>query len=410
MIFFRSLLPVLAGLIILVSCRDSRNDAAPVSGGILTPLTESTTDSDGSSGGGSSGIEEQAILPLVNPGTDYNILILLDGNLDLEQSDEQVIVAVPLDDLEAPLQLMIATTNPILNEYSIVWNRPLSVRTMTGITLRADDLTGNSRNDLVISGFNEQGQHVTEIYAVPRKGEIRDFTKVFGLSVDGNIDIITHERSPGYWSGLSSGKAYNIVVQQSDPDSRNAMDILETDWKWSSATFSYVQGDTRQVKAEVIQEERIAKVYSGGVDPYESFLNGAWYRETGNGADTVMLFFNPRNREVMFYDGSIQEVFSWGKSHRTTAKRLYARIVNAVIPSMFDNLTVSAEDWDTIELWRSSSSWNGVYRRFGPGLQSAADSGTFGPLIQAEKSYSICRASSGGKTGSRASAAVPCSS
>ena len=151
------------------------------------------------------------------------------------------------------------------------------------------------------------------------------------------------------------------------------------------------------MKAEVIQEERIAKVYTGGVEPYEDYLNGAWYLESGSGAGTVMLFFNPSKREVMFYDGSIQEVFSWGKSHRTTAKRLYARIVNAVIPSMFDNLTVSAENWDTIELWRSSSSWNGVYRRFSPGLQLTNDSRFFDPLILNLPLTGVWKNSTGGE-------------
>ena len=371
MTFFRFITPIILFLVILLtSCRDSRKLPEPVTGGILTPHTE-TTDR-GTETDNSYQITQEAILPLVNPGESYNILSLLDGNLDLEQSDEQVIIALPLDDPDEPLMLMIASTNPIRNQYDIVWRQALSTRTLTGITLRADDLTGNGRSDLVIAGFDERGRHVTEVFAVPKNGELQDFTRVFSLMVDGNIDIITLDRSPGYWSGVSAGTPYRIVVQKTDPDSDNAMDIVETDWTWDSSIFSYRQGVTRKVEATTIQEERIARVYAGDVKIYENYLRGAWYRE--GGSDKDMLYFNPDSREIMFYDGSIQEIFSWGESHRTTAKRLYTRVNNVVIPSMYDTVSVSAENWERLELWRSAANWNGTYRRLGPALQEILDS------------------------------------
>ena len=355
-------------VLLLTSCRASRDQASPVNGGILTPLTEAAGNEDDAQNQNES--EDQRVLPLVNPGENYNILALLDVNLDLEKSDEQVIVAIPIDDLNAPLQLMIASTNPIRNEYQIVWSRPLSRRELTGVTLRAEDMTGNGRSDLIISGFDDLGHHLTEVFAVPKSGELANFTQVFSLVVDGNIDITTFERSPGYWSGVSSGRPYDLVVQKINPDSGSNMDLLETDWTWDSRSFRFRQGETRQVQVENVGEERIAAVYSGGVVPFEDYLSGAWYRESGTGSYTVMMYMDPEEREVVFFDGDIQEAFSWGLSHRTTAKRLYTRIINSVIPSIYDNLTISAEDWETLELWRTSEAWNGTYRRLGSGLQN----------------------------------------
>ena len=298
-------------LFLVTSCRRSVDSPEPMSGGILTPLTESGTENE--AGNGYRGIsEEEVVLPLVNPGENYNILALLDGNLDLEQSDEQVIVALPLDDTDAVLELMIASTNPIRNQYDIVWTAPLSTRTLTGITLRSDDLTGNGRNDIIVSGFDEKGRHVTDVYAVSKKGEIDDFKLVFSLDIDGNVDIVTSDRSPGYYSGLSAGVPYQIVVQKKDPASDNSMDLIETDWIWDFGAFIYRQGGSRNVKGETILEERIGRVYSGDVAVYEEYLRGAWYSETGTGSFLDMLYFNPDSREIMFYDGSIQEVFTWG--------------------------------------------------------------------------------------------------
>jgi len=359
-------------VLLLTSCKGSDLTVEPLSGGVLTPHAENDMENDNENGNNDLN-GNNIVLPLVNPGENYNILALLDGNLDLEQSDEQVLIALPLDNPESSLVLMIASTNPIRNQYDIVWKAPLSTRTLTGITLRSDDLTGNGRTDLIITGFDEKGQHITDIYAMPKKGEIKDFKKVFSLGVKGNIDIISSERSPGYYSGLSAGIPYKILVQKKDPLSENSMDLIETEWDWNSGFFVYKQGKSEKVKGETLQEERIAQVYIGDVSVYEEYLKGAWYRETGNGSFLDMLYFDPEKREILFFNGSIEEAFTWGISHRTTAKRLYTRVNNAIIPSMYDTVSVSAESYDRIELWRAATNWNGTYRRLSPNLRLIPD-------------------------------------
>ena len=371
MIFIRSyrfLFAAAATLVLFSSCGRPEVNHQPLSSGVITPHADvKTENSEENQYTDTSG--DEIALPLVNPGENYNILALLDGNLDLEQADEQVIVALPLDKPESTLILMIASTNPVRNHYDIVWTSPLSSRTLTGITLRSDDLTGNGRQDIIITGFDEKGRHVTDIYAVPKKGEIKDYKKVFSLKVKGNIDIITGERSSSYYSGLSAGTPYKILVQEKDPESENSMDLIETEWEWDPGLFLYKQGKATKIKGETLQGERIARVYAGNVAVYEDFLRGAWYRETGNGSFLDMLYFDPDTREILFYNGSIEEVFTWGISHRTTAKRLYTRVSNSIIPSMYDTVSVSAESYDMIELWRAAANWNGVYRRLSPALQ-----------------------------------------
>lgn len=398
MIFTRSnklLTVILVTLAFLFACSRQQSSMETIKGGVLTPQSGIESE-DKTNIANNPSEENDTVLPLVNPGENYNILAMLDGNLDLEQSDEQVLVALPLDKTDSSLVLMIASTNPIRNQYDIVWTAPLSTRTLTGITLLTDDLTGNGRSDIIITGFDEKGQHVTDIYAVPKKGEIDDFKRVFSLSVKGNIDIITIERTPGYFSGLSAGDPYPIIVQKKDPDSENSMDLVETEWYWDSKSFSYKQGQSKRVKGETIQEERIAQVYTGDVSVYEEFLHGAWYRETGNGSFLDMLYFDPETREILFYNGSVEEVFTWGVSHRTTAKRLYTRVNNAIIPSMYETVSVSAETFDRIELWRAATNWNGTYRRLSPALQLILDSeSTLEPILSPIKLTGVWQSSDG---------------
>ncbi|RKX77547.1 MAG: hypothetical protein DRP70_14215 [Spirochaetes bacterium] len=386
---------ILVTLTLLFACSRQQSNGESINGGVLTPHSGIESE-DKTNIGDSHSEKNDTVLPLVNPGENYNILAMLDGNLDLEQSDEQVLVALPLDKINSSLVLMIASTNPIRNQYDIVWTAPLSTRTLTGITLHSDDLTGNGRSDIIITGFDEKGQHVTDIYAVPRKGEIDDFKRVFSLRVKGNIDIITSDRTPGYYSGLSAGDPYPIIVQKKDPNSENSMDLIETEWDWNSGLFAYKQGTSKSVKGETIQEERIAQVYAGDVSVYEEFLRGAWYRETGNGSFLDMLYFDQDTREILFYNGSIEEVFTWGVSHRTTAKRLYTRVSNAIIPSMYDTVSVSAESYDRIELWRAATNWNGTYRRLSPALQLILDSeSSLEPILSPIKLTGVWQSSDG---------------
>ena len=368
-------------------CTGKRGGEAPAAGGILVPNTGG--DGDESDGGNtvSFGGDTQ-VQPLVNPGENQNILTVYEHNLDLEQSYEQILITEPLDNGEQPLELMIASINPARNEYDIVWRRSLGTRGLTGITLRADDLTGNGREDIIVTGFDTEGVHVTEVYAAPRDADLTGFTRVFHLGVDGSIDIVGVDRSAGYYSGLSDGEPYRIVVQQFDPESENTMDMVETEWNWAAGDFAFRQGASRLIKAETILEERIERVYRGDAAEYEDFLSGGWFRERGTRDDTPvneeMLYFDPKTREIRFYDGAIQEVFVWGTSHRATAKRLYTRVENAVIPSISDSVRVSAESWDTIELTRvRTEDWNGSYRRLGDSLARLMSSGkTLPPLIE----------------------------
>jgi len=398
MIFSRSyklLFVILVILTIISSCSRQKTNDESLNAGVLTPHI-SIESTDKTNSGDIRSEENDTVLPLVNPGDNYNILAILDGNLDLEQSDEQVLVALPLDKADSSLVLMIASTNPIRNQYDIVWTAPLSTRTLTGITLRSDDLTGNGRSDIIITGFDEKGRHVTDVYAVPKKGEINDFKRVFSLRVKGNIDIVTSERTPGYYSGLSAGDPYRIIVQKKDPESENSMDLIETEWDWDSGLFAFTQGKSKSVRGETIQEERIAQVYAGDVSVYEMFLRGAWYRETGNGSFLDMLYFDPDTREILFYNGSIEEVFTWGVSHRTTAKRLYTRVSNAIIPSMYDTVSVSAESYDRIELWRAAANWNGTYRRLSPALQLILNSeSSLEPILSPIKLTGVWQSSDG---------------
>lgn len=357
----------------LISCRNTRDQQAPLIPNIIVPsVNGKQSDGNKKNQEGSETIETLSQLDI---GDEYNILAIYDSNINFEQSDEQLLVAVPLDDENAPLQLMIASMNPRNAKYDIVWTHSLSTRTLTGITLQFDDINKDDRQDILISGFDANGHHLTEIFATGKNTGAMDFQSVFKLVVNGNIDIVSPIESQGAFPVSGENDAHWISVQEHDEASDNELDLIESDWFWSESEFAFVQGEVRFIEARTIQEGRIAEVYAGAVSDYENFLDGGWYRENGERAFKDFIFFDPLMRRMNFYDGSIMEPFVWETSHHTTAKRLYTRITNTVIPSISDKLRISAESWEQITVSRSNSGeWDGTYQRFAAPLQTLMES------------------------------------
>lgn len=346
-----------------ISCERSEGPQQSVAGGTLSPRTESRAEIDGQ-GTTSEYSGQNGSQVLVKLGSGHSIIAVADGNLDSEQSDEQILIVLPLDKPRAALELVIASVIPTRKQYGVVHRFPLQTGTLSGITLDLDDITGNGRNELIVSGFNEKGFHITKIYSVPQNGRITDIITIFDAEINGNIDI-----GPGA-NKIYPGTPLGIVVQEID--ARNNLDLIETDWTWDSKTYIFKPGSPRRVEFDTILEERMKNVYTGDVDEYKNYLSGPWYRENKTEASLDYVFFDPEGNEILFHSGSIQEAYRWEISNRTTARRLYAQLKNEIIPSIVIEFSINAKSWDEI-LINSNTDWAGNYHRLSPKLQKTLE-------------------------------------
>ena len=118
-------------------------------------------------------------------------------------------------------------------------------------------------------------------------------------------------------------------------------------------------------------------VDSGGAAPFERYLAGPWSRDTGSGGDESgrapvdIIHFEPEQRHITFFDGEVQEIYSWNTSDLRTAARLAIRMHNALVTSVEKTVVVEVVADDELHLTvRSSASGgdsdqNGTYRRLG---------------------------------------------
>ena len=122
------------------------------------------------------------------------------------------------------------------------------------------------------------------------------------------------------------------------------------------------------------REELIA---SSGAAPFERYLAGPWYRQAGHdgeqphGKAVDIIHFEPDHRRITFFDGEVQEVYSWDASEPRTAARIAVRMHNALVSSVEKTIVAEAAADDELQLqvWGSDSTdeseLSGTYRRLG---------------------------------------------
>ena len=118
-------------------------------------------------------------------------------------------------------------------------------------------------------------------------------------------------------------------------------------------------------------------VESEGAAPFERYLAGPWYRNAGHDGDRPdderleIIHFEPEPRRITFFDGEVQEIYSWDESERRTAARLDIRMHNAHVTSVEKTIIAELAADDELELEvRGSgpdddSDQHGTYRRLG---------------------------------------------
>ena len=113
----------------------------------------------------------------------------------------------------------------------------------------------------------------------------------------------------------------------------------------------------------------------GGVDAFERFVAGPWYRlpepEAGSppGGPVQIIHFEPAARRVTLFDGEVQEVYDWDDSERLHSRQFDISMHNALVASIEKTMSVEALADDEARLAMQGSDadddQDGIYRRLG---------------------------------------------
>jgi hypothetical protein len=244
------------------------------------------------------------------------------------------------------------------------------------VSLYTVDLLGDRRDCVVLTGMNADGKHtLTAFHKVENEDLNRPFVKIAEIQVDGSINIKEAERPQAYRQGIAKGQPFTITAYGRDAASDNMLDRIEIEYVYNPIKEFYEQGRITRIPGSQIEQRRVMEILSGKPGVFEEFINDLWYHVSPAGTVDARqyLYFDPANREIIFYGEETQQVFSWQYSN-STRYVIYITSQNIAVTTLRRFLDIELESLDSrrMKVFEDvrlkigvSASWDGSYRRAG---------------------------------------------
>jgi len=260
--------------------------------------------------------------------------------------------------------------------YRRTWNAPTAASMPGTVSLFTLDLLGDRRDCVILTGMNAGGKHtLTAFHKVEREDMNRPFIKIAEIEVDGSINIQETERPMAYRQGIAKGQPFAIIAYGQDSASENVLDRIEIEYVYNPARGFYEQGRITRIPGSQIEQRRVREILSGQPKVFEEFINDLWYHVSPMGTidKSQYLYFDPSNREIIFYGEETQQIFRW-QSSNATRYGIYITSQNNAVTTLRRFLDIELESLDSIRMKvfedvrlkiGISASWDGSYRRAG---------------------------------------------
>jgi hypothetical protein len=260
--------------------------------------------------------------------------------------------------------------------YRRSWNIPTAASMPGTVSLYTRDLLGDRRDCVILTGMDAEGKHtLTAFHKVEREDYNNPFVKIAEIQVDGLINIQETERPAAYRQGIARGQPFTIIAYGRDAESENMLDRIEIEYVYNPARSFYEQGRITRIPGSQIEQRRVREILSGQPKVFEEFINDLWYHVGPMGTIDISqyLYFDPANREIIFFGEETQQIFSW-QSSNATRYGIYVTSQNIAVTTLRRFLDIELESLDSIRMKvfedvrlkiGISASWDGTYRRAG---------------------------------------------
>lgn len=318
----------------------------------------------------SADFDESKTQPLVVLEEDETFLQAISVDINKDGTTDQI-CAVKKNS-EPNIYLVPGLQNPLTNDYTRLQAIRTGVTQTRTLLFYSIDIIGDRSNALICSGMTAENLQLLTVYIpVTGKEGFPGFTAVADLRSDGSINIQELERSDAYNLGQTGGDSYPIYTYSSDPDAPQTLDQVERVYKWDKALKRYEQVSESKIEGKKIETKLIRQLQGGNLDSFENFLGGLWYMPTSSAGTTKYLFFNPEEKEIIFHNGSTEEVYTResGSARRYGA---YLTTRNKSISSIRRLIDIELTGIDEIRIKvledvklkiGVASDWDGVYRK-----------------------------------------------
>ncbi|MFW5801342.1 MAG: pallilysin-related adhesin [Spirochaeta sp.] len=313
--------------------------------------------------------------------SDYLVIDVKDYNIDMDEMDEQIVVYKVQDDESDRIHVSVLDFDFIRNSYAVSWESVTSSTNSRSVKTSAVDLTGNGMSEIILFGIDNHGRQTLDIFTPISQitGQGLQFQSIARIVVDGTIELVAPSRADEYVTGYTDADAdaepYTIAVQRQDEASSNIMDLVYEEYHWDAREQEFIRRERRRIPSVEVEESQLQQLYNSDSEAFEDFLRGPWYRARGgdpSDPDAVLVSFFPEEREIVFFNNEMQQIFSWDVSSRTIYRNIRIDMRNQILPSISIFGSVAVVGLETIRIQiQGYNDWDGDYRRLTSSLQQA---------------------------------------
>jgi hypothetical protein len=351
--FLNHPLPWVLAALLFAGC-----SAQPVSHAAPAPVSGSTTPT-----------AEKLDEPKIPPSADRRVLQTLSDNLDQDAAEEQIILLQNKTNLSLPVIIQIADYDQARKTYYLAWEGKALAAASQPLTLSLDDLVGDHQKEIVIQGLDETGHPTLDVFrqTPPSGGLGLAYKAVFSKGSKGTIQIDHPQRPEAYGQGQNSDVSDPVILDEPDPTSKNPAATVRTTYNWLFQKGEYVATGVEKYLRNLTGDSALEKVFTGDNATLQSYLEGPWVRAVTDKSGLLLLFFDPKGREITFATADAQEVYQWEVSSRASRSSLYIMGSNSLINLIKLQMSVAITAADTLEVnAQDNPGWSGTYKKLDP--------------------------------------------
>jgi len=308
---------------------------------------------------------------------------VLNGNFYRSPLREQFVAYQNTLEPGSPIYLAFIGYDAASASYQRLWSAPTAATRPETVTLDTQDILGDRSVSVLLSGMNHLGEYTLTVFRLNEaEGAAERFTKIAEISIDGNITVREVARSQAYQMGIAPGQSFTIAAQGRDFDSDNFMDQIEIIYAHNPANGLFEERNRRRIPGAQIEQQRVRELL-GNSHAFEEFIAGLWFYVTAQGTIDrgQFIYFDPGNRQIIFFDDDTMQVFSWRNSI-ATRQGIHITSQNVSISTIRRGVDIQLESLDSIRIRTTenlrpafrtvAAPWDGSYRMAGRPVNAPA--------------------------------------
>jgi len=313
--------------------------------------------------------DDVAFVSLIPLKSDETVINTLSIDFDGDGYDDQINA---IKRSSSPyIILLVGLYNPFRDQYDRTTEIVTEIMQVKTFSHTCMDFTGEHKNTLMYNGYAENGDFIMKLFMAEKNDGVFSLRVIGDFKSDNIINIQQLDRYDSYESQKTDGVSFPIWVYSSDAfRGGSTLDQIQTRYVWNASQKKYVKSFEKRVAETRVVEKEVSKIQNGTSEDFMAHIDGLWYK-TSSSSGIRYVFFNSRDKEIVFQMDDSQEVYTW-VDWSLRQRKFNIRTVNSSVTNLPRRVTVALTGIDEIKItnqddvrmiFNENNLWDGQYKR-----------------------------------------------